>query len=286
MAKEKVGSDVEQEGDQIVSNGNNAKNNKNGTLSLVPLQKELQQYMEYQLTMPWTEQRQLLTSQKAINESGVKKVVAMAKAYKLPLDVFALIPTKQGMKPYVLAKGIVFRLQMDFRGIESIIPEILHWATVEEPWAKVKCTIRFKDGSEFVKHASHSADSEGNPNWTPDFITMKCETKAVRRCGELAVGIPFPVYEAAMEWNAWETKQAVVEGEFKVLGEVNNFAEFLSNLMLDYNIQPMELPERLGIESMDQVEAHVYKTLKIESWGQIEKLDEAVVALGLKDGGE
>ena len=281
---------AEQEVNQNEASGNGTSNNGTSNSgvsnnhSLVPLRKELEQYLNIQLAMPWQEQRQLLTSTQSINESGVNKVVAMAKSYKLPLDVFALIPTKQGMKPYVLAKGIVFRLQMDLRGLESIIPEILHWATVEEPWARVKCTIKFKDGSEFVAHASHSAESEGNPKWTPDFITMKCETKAVRRCGEKAVGIPFPVYESEMEWKSWKNNQDVVEGEVAEVGEVGNIAEFLSKLMMEYGIQPMELPEKLGLESMDEVEPFVFANLGVERWGEIKDLGEAVKTLGLNKG--
>ena len=280
MVEQKVEQEVSQEVSQEVEQNGGRQASNNHALALVPLRKELEQYLNLQLAMPWTEQRQFLTSTVSINESGVKKVVSMAQTYKLPLDVFALIPTKQGLKPYVKANGIVFRLQMDHRGILSIVPEILHWATVEEPWAYVRCTIKFKDGSEFVAHASHSTDSEGNLKSTPDYITMKCETKAVRRCGEKAVGIPFPVYESEMEYKSWESGQ-VIEGEVIELGVVNNIAEFLSKLMTDYDVQPMELPGRLGLKSMDEVEPFVFAKLNVERWGEIKDLDKAVVSLGL-----
>ena len=238
--------------------------------------RQFEEYLKAQLALPWQKQRELIQSTMPLREDGVKKAVMMAKAYQLPLDTIAMIPSgKRGLQPYVMERGINFRLQMDPRGLQSIETEILHWATREEPYARVRCTIKFRDGSTFVAHASHSAASESNPNWTPDFITMKAETKARRRAGIAAVGIPFPVWESEMEYREWEAQRALaetVEGEARPIDELEGPQFLAQAFAVGWTYD--QVLERLGVSKFAEIK---------EKYGSYEA---ALEALGAPDNSE
>jgi len=180
--------------------------------SVVSLPEHIRSYLVKQWELPWQRQRLLINSSESLGEAGVQMAVAMSRAYHLPLDVIAMVSTKQGLKPYVMEKGVVFRLQWDYRGLKSIIPEIEKYATKEDPEARVKCTIEFWDGSKFVNYSARSSEDE-RYEWTPGAITKKCVTSAIRRAGLTATGIPFPVWEEFIEWEETKARKIINQVE-------------------------------------------------------------------------
>jgi len=222
--------------------------------ALVPmtslLRQQLEEYLEKQWAMSWMEQRSLINSTVSLNEAGVRKALTISKTYKLPLDVIAMIPTKQGLKPYIMARGIIFRLQTDPRGLKGISTEVLQWPTPD------------------------NLETETNTAATLDTIVMKCETKAVRRAGIMATGIPFPLYEEEMEWQAQVAhkamERATVEGEVRELDEStsNNAAELLA-LAFAAGMSLDEVLEKLNLSDVSEL-------------GTVSDFDEALEALGLK----
>ena len=235
-----------------IGSDNTPHNGSNLSSTALITARQAENHLKEQLSLSWTDQRGLINCATALNEAGVRKAVQIAKTYQLPLNLIHMINTKQGMKPYVGADAVMFRLQIDPRGLRSIETEILQWATTEKPEARARATVTFADGSRFVRHASHSSVSENNPSWTPDFITMKCETKAMRRVGKAAVPIPFPVFEDFAEFKEWENRHRddVVEGQVR---ESMNMAEFLAEMFKRGYASVEEMAKRVGVDKLEDI---------------------------------
>ena len=173
---------------------------------------------------------------------------------------------------------------MDPRGLKSIEPEILKWATRDDTEARVRCVVEFWNGERFVAHSSHSMHSENNPDATPDFITKKCETQAMRRAGLMAVGIPFMTYEDEVDFQAWKTdleRKQAVEGEVREIGTVRNAGEFIVALF-QRGYELGKILGTLGLESPGEIETAVFGVLGIDTWDKIQDLDKAIVSLGFE----
>ncbi len=251
---------------------------KKSELALPISPAEYNDYLRRQLALPWKEQRSLIQCRDSLNEAGVRKAVEIAALYRLPLDQIAMIRKGGRLVPYVMARGINWRLQMDPRGLKSITTEILKWATREDPEARVRCTVEFANGERFVAHSSHSLASESNPEATPDFITKKCETQAMRRAGLMAVGIPFMTYEDELDFQEWRTeveKRKAIEAEVKELKTPRNVGEFLVGAF-NKGLTMGDILGKLGLESPGEIEDAVFAKLNIKAWSEIEDLDEAL----------
>jgi len=233
--------------------------------SLVSLPEHIQSYLVKQWELPWQQQRQLINCSESLAEIGVQKAVAMSKAYHLPLDVIAMIPTKQGLKPYIMETGVVFRLQWDYRRLKSIIPEVEKYATKEDPEARVKCTVEFQDGSKFVNYSCRSSEDEPY-EWTPGSITKKCVTSAIRRAGLTATGIPFPVWEELIEWEETKARKIINQVEETGVPESDRGRKLTEFLKTCY-------ASGLNLETIQE---------KLGPINEITDFEEALKKLGLK----
>ena len=188
--------------------------------------------LEKEYNAPVDRRRTLVACEGVLTDLGVELATMMARRYLLPISSIALISSKMGYRPYVTADGELFRIHHDDRGNATIHTDIVQWAAEENKGvARAKCTLKFADGSEFTAYAQLTLDEEKrkNPRADYDTVTMKCETKSVRRCCHRATGVPFPIYEEAKEYAREESSGVeVVQGE--VVQDKMGVPQFLSKL--------------------------------------------------------
>lgn len=120
--------------------------------------------IEEQYKLPWEDRRKLISFEGSatLNETGVDFATAIARQYQLPVSCIALIATKQGLRPYVTADGMLFRLHHDSRGPVTITTEMLDWGDVTKK-ARVRATVTI-GGSTYTGHAQVSLDGKGDPD--------------------------------------------------------------------------------------------------------------------------
>jgi len=202
--------------------------------------------LEREYNAPVDRRRALVACEGVLTDLGVELATMMARRYLLPISSIALISSKNGYRPYVTADGELFRIHHDSRGSAAIHTDIVQWAAEDNKGvARAKCTLKFTDGSEFTAYAQLTLDEEKrkNPRADYDTVTMKCETKSVRRCCHRATGIPFPIYEEAKEYVREEGQGVVQVVEGEIVQDKMGVPQFLSKL----KDMHCTLPEALGI---------------------------------------
>lgn len=161
------------------------------------------EYIQREWELDWKEARKLLrTAGTAIlNEAAVREAIEMAKAYNLPLRAIAIIPTKQGVQPYVTADGFRWAFRLDPRGAKSIKTEIIRfpWESPDQRIAVAKAIAEFADGSVYTAYGAASADKRSHSDFTDEDLILLAETKAVRRCLVNAIAFPFRPVEDLLE---------------------------------------------------------------------------------------
>lgn len=212
--------------------------------------------LEEQYSLPWEERRSLIPfeGRHALTQQGVEYATKLARQYQLPLTSLALIATQNGLRPYVTAEGMVFRLHHDPRGVPSIETEVLDWGDTTGR-ARVRATVRIGE-ARYVSHAQLTLEEERkrNPRADMDTVVMKAETKSIRRACQRAVGIPFPVYEEAREYVEESPYReakfgAAIDAEFRDItnGAFPNAAEFLAACKRELGMDRAAVEEALGM---------------------------------------
>ena len=155
-----------------------------------------QEIVKKEYSLLWQEQRALIRCDHPLSEEEVRLAVQVARTHSIPISALALVPSGGGFKLYVTVEGILWKVHNDPRGLESIEPEVIQWASEENTGiAKAKCTITFGGGRRFVEYAQHSKAGELDPAVTIDRITNKCIDLALQRACSVAIGVPLPIYQ-------------------------------------------------------------------------------------------
>jgi len=207
--------------------------------------------IEKEWKLDWKEARKLLrvAGSVMLNEASVREAIQMAEAYNLPLRALAMIPTKNGVQPYVTADGFRWAFRIDPRQAKGIKTEI-----VKFPWdssdqdqervAVVKAQAEFLDGSTYTAYGAASSVKAGRENFTDEDLIMLAETKAIRRCLVNAIAFPFRPVEDVLEEQRFEQAKKV-----EVIDPLENFdvdtfePDSIASVMiaarskLDYSIQ-------------------------------------------------
>ena len=186
-----------------------------------------------QYKMPWEQQRALIVSETPLTQFGTQLAVRTARSFGLPLQGVNIIVTKRGEpKVYVNSYGVNWLLQLDPRGLKSMRHEIIHRPSQQEPWVEAKAVIEFNNGATF----ENMGVVETLPGPGVGNASMKSVTKAYRRAGVLAAGVPLPMAEEFYDY-ADEQRQIgksvdTIDGEYreaqqKPIVEPKNLSELL-----------------------------------------------------------
>jgi len=247
--------------------------------ALAPVQWNFDQalsYIQKEWDLDWKEARKLLRVAGAavINEMSVREAIEIARAYNLPLRAIALIPTQNGLQPYVSADGFRWAFRTDPRKPKSIETEILKypWDT-EERVAVVRAVATFEDGSVYTAYGAASKSKRGRDLFTDEDLLMLAETKAVRRCLVNAIAFPFrPVEDVLEEQNTPVAEKPVIIQEEKAPFNIDTFVpknivEALATARSELNLTPEILNKVLGTNAP----VPVYRDKFMEAWEKIKK---------------
>lgn len=201
--------------------------------------------MDAQFGLPLNEQVKLMVVPPTLrpDEELIRAASQLARSARIPLWGINLIPTKNGIKPYINADGIKFRLANDERGVSSNTADVLQFPTGNGSLAVVKRTITLRNGQVYQGLGAVVVDSQ----WNPANSLLKADTKANRRAGydAIASAVGLPMYdEDADRSNGSE----VVEGEFRaVVHAPRTIGQFLA-WMTKEGISDERFQEVIGFE--------------------------------------
>jgi hypothetical protein len=159
--------------------------------------------MEKEWNLPTKEARKLIkvSGNRLVSDAGVQQAIEMSRAYNIPLRAIAFIPAGNDMIPYITADGMMWAYRIDPRGAAGIHTEIVQYPDPESSVQMVvaKAVVTFKDGSTYENYGVATSAQRANKDMDVGDLIMKALTKSVRRAIHLAVGMPFPVFEDAVE---------------------------------------------------------------------------------------
>lgn len=78
-----------------------------------------------------------------------------------------------------------------------------------------------------------------------------------------------------------EARKTTEKEPEEISGGIQNIGEFLAALT-QKGLSPPDVQQKLGLDSLGDLERYVFKALKVDSWDEIGNLDEALGKLGLK----
>jgi len=119
----------------------------------IVLSREMDNFLKAQYEASYEELLSLISydAKYPPSKAAVRRLVAMAMAYRLPVSALAFIPTRTGGHPYVKAEGVNWRLQLDPRGLKAMYAKPIKWPTKENNYRAVfKGVVEFNNGQRFT----------------------------------------------------------------------------------------------------------------------------------------
>jgi len=201
------------------------------------------------------------------SETMVRQIVAVARAYALPLSCMSYIYDKaRGGAPYVNAEGIFWRLQTDPRQLTVLKAEVVKLPAKGDELCIMRGVVQFANGQYFDDYGATSQDS--HPAHSLANRVMLAVTKCKRRAGLTACGIPLQVSEEELDWREQERVASSHKTETPSPMQTSKLVANLGDLVAKVAAKGMTLDQALD-------------KLGKKELSDIIDLDEAAVKLGL-----